>query len=145
MSSPIVPASQELDEILGIGHAIAPEEEIDKLASELISVRSQIEQLKLREQAIEDSIWTRTPDQPGEAVVDGKQLSFLVTRSEKWSWDSDKIATKIVTVPVPEHIKVKYSVDKKKYLALPAQDQHDLLDALERGPGKPSVKVFNKS
>lgn len=138
----------DLDTILGIGKSAqpqSPQEEIDQLAIRLIEVRERIAYYKAQEVAIEDMIWTRTPDDVGDAAVDGNQYSFIVSRTEQWKWDSEKIESKLPTVPVPPHVKVKYTVDKKKYLALSDTEQNDWLDALERKPSNPKVTVALKT
>lgn len=71
-----------LDEILGIGAGLTPEEKLDATAARLISVNEQILKLKAEKEALEDTIHVLTPDEAGEAVVEGKQYSFLVERSE---------------------------------------------------------------
>lgn len=138
----------DLDTILGIGvpqKPLTPQEEIDMLAIKLVDVRAQLEKLKAQEQAIEDAIWTRTPDDVGDASVDGDQFSFVVSRTEQWKWDSTKIESKLATVPLPHHVKAKYSIDKKKYLAMTDIEQQDWIDALERKPSSPKVTVVTKT
>lgn len=141
----------EINAILGITAPATnkpsktPAQEIDVLAEKLISVRAQIDELKSLETHIEDAIWARTPEEVGEVAVEGDQYTFTVTRSELWKWDSDKLEQKIPTLPVPDHINVKYSVDKKKFHLLAKPEQDDLLDALERKPGAPRVRAMKKS
>lgn len=62
----------------------------------------------------------------------------------RFTWDSEGIEKKIATVAVPDIVKVKYTLDKKKYLALPPAEQKDWFDVLERRPGSPRVKVSKK-
>ncbi len=135
----------DLDTLLGINTPVNPQEEVDQLAVALIHVRTQLEELKKKEQAIEDAIWVRTPDEVGEEIIDGNQYSFIVSRSEQWKWDSDKIESKLPTVPVPQHVKVKYSIDKKQFVAMSDTEQQDWIDALERKPGSPKVKAVPKA
>jgi len=137
----------DLDTILGIGtpqKPLTPEQEIDLLAVKLLDVRHQIEKLKLQETAIEDAIWTRTPDDVGDAIVAGQQYDFVVSRSEQWKWDSTKIESKIPSVPLPSYVKAKYTIDKRQYQALPDAEQQNWIDALERKPSSPKVKVAEK-
>ncbi len=138
----------DLDTLLGIGvpqKPLSPQEEVDMLAIKLIEIRAQLETLKAQEQAIEDAIWTRTPDDVGDAAVDGDQYSFVVSRSEQWKWDSQKIEAKLATVPLPHHVKAKYTIEKRKYLAMTDTEQKDWIDALERKPSNPKVSVVQKT
>lgn len=139
--------TQDLDTILGInasGQPRTPQDEVDLLAVKLLSVNEQIEALKAVKESIEDAIWTRTPDEVGDHAVDGTQYSFTVSRSEQWKWDSNKIESKISTVPLPPHVKAKYSIDKKMYKAMSAQDQQDWIDTLEVKPSRPKISVSKK-
>lgn len=138
----------DLATLLGIGvppTPLTPQEEIDQLAIRLLDVRAQLAALKAQETAIEDAIWTRTPDDVGEAAVDGNQYSFIVARTEQWKWDSEKIEAKLATTPLPTHVKAKYSIDKKKYMALTDTEQKDWIDTLERKPSNPKVSVVPKA
>lgn len=133
-----------LDEILGIGTGLTQEEMLDVTAARLLSVNEQIEKLKAEKEALEDRIHVLTPDEAGVAVVSGKQYEMMVTRSEIFTWDSEEIMKKIATVTLPDIVKVKYSLDKKKYLSLAPSEQKDWFDVLERKPGSPRIKVTKK-
>lgn len=147
----ILGTTDALDAMLGITPAqastLTPQQaqtEIDTLAESLIDARAKRDALDALIQKIEDAIWTRTPDEVGEVAIDGAQYTFTVSRGETWKWDSDKIGSKIVTSPLPECVKVKYSIDKKKYKNMSASEQSDWIDALEIKTASPKVSVVKK-
>lgn len=133
-----------IDEMLGIATSATKEEKLDAAGIRLLYVTEQIEKLKLEKEALEDTIHVLTPDEPGEFVVEGKQYSFAVIRSEIFSWDSEEIQKLVPTVTLPDIVKVKYTLDKKKYLSLPPSEQKEWYSTLERKPGSPRVKVSKK-
>ena len=136
----------EIDAILGIGVStqMSPQDEIDALAVRLIALRDQREQLDNQIQAIEDRIWSSTPEEVGDAVIEGTQYAFVVSRNEQWKWDSKIIEALVPTVPVPDHVKVKYTVDKRKFSAMDDTEKAPWLPALERKPGNPKIKTALK-
>lgn len=82
------------------------------------------------------------PEEAGEhtqVLADGTVVE--VKRSETWNWDSDALEAMFATTPLPDHVKRKFSVNKKDYLRLPEEDQKELRQALTRGLGSPRVTV----
>jgi hypothetical protein len=82
------------------------------------------------------------PEEPGEhsqVLADG--MVVQVKRSENWTWDSEKLLALFASVPLPVHVKVKYSVSKREFLRLTEAEQKELISALTRGLGSPRVTV----
>ncbi len=138
----------DLDDILGIGKPTTPptpSQQIDMIAKKLIELRAIKKDVSSQISMLEDTIASKVNAEPGEFIVAGEQLDFFVTRSEVWSSDSRAIEAKLPTVPVPDFIKVKYSIDKKKFKTLPLSDQQEYLHALTRKPGKAKIQVAEKA
>lgn len=141
----------DLDTLLGIGTPMSPARIYDEKAKRLLAVREQIKALKEEETAITDSIWTLTPDEPGEfSIDDGEQYSFSVSRTELWKWDSKKLEVLASKNPiVGGAVKSTFSLDKKEHPSLlSVLEPHyikELDAALTRKPGAPRVKVRRKS
>lgn len=139
----------DLDSIFGTSAPLTEEKKYDAAAERLLFVREQIKALKAEETALEDSIWTLTPDEPGEFDVAGEQYTFTVQRSELWKWNSAKlelIAAKNSNVAAV--VDSKFTLKQKDYLplvgALTSADVKELEGALTRKPGRPRVKVRRK-
>lgn len=125
------------------------EKKRDVTAARLLAVREQIKSLKEEETALEDSIWTLTPDEPGEVDVHGEQYAFTVQRTELWKWNSSKLELLAArNASVSAIVKSKFTLPSKEYLplmtALLPSEAKELEEALTRQPGKPRVKVRRK-
>ena len=136
-----------LDKLLGFGPSspLTPQQEIDSIASKLIVLRAQSEELSSQIKTLENAIIVRTPDEPGDYTLEGERQSVMVSRSELWNWDSEMVASKIPTVPVPDFINVKYGVNRKMFAAQTTATQSDFLPALTRKPGAPRIKISDKA
>jgi len=115
----------------------------------IMAVREQLKSLKEEERRIEDAIWTQTPDDVGDFAVDGEQLSFTVSRSELWKWNSDKLEAIGAKVAVIGNIvKTKSSISRSDYNTIAASlqpsERKELEDALTRKTSKPRIKITNK-
>lgn len=133
-----------LDTILCKPDASTEQAEIDELAKKLIDVKAEIERLKNIQQSIEDSIWTRTPEEPGEVQVEGQDYLFDVKRSEIWSWDSDVLESIHALPKLPDYLSATYKVKKAEFQQLSGAEQQSLLPALEKKPGSPRVSARRK-
>lgn len=144
-----VTETPDLETILGIGVAPTKEKEYDTKAARLLAVNEQLKALKEEKQQLEDAIWTLTPDEPGEFIIEGEQYAFQVSRSELWKWDSNKLEALAASNPhVSAVVESKFSLPKKEYAPLlsmlPAPEIKRLEETLTRKPGKPRVKVSRK-
>lgn len=139
----------DLETILGIGLPMTSEKKYDVTAARLIAVREQIKALKAEEVALEDSIWTLTPDESGEFDVQGEQYAFTIQRSELWKWNSAKLEVLAARNPnIGAVVSSKFNLKQNEYLplmgTLSAADAKELEEALTRKPGRPRVKVRRK-
>lgn len=140
----------DLDTLLGIGVPVTEEKKYDTTAARLLAVREQIKSLKEEETALADSIWTLTPDEPGEHEVHGEQYAFTVQRTELWKWNSSKLELLAArNASVSTMVKSKFTLPSKEYLPLMAtllpSEAKELEEALTRKPGAPRVKVRRKA
>ncbi len=136
---------EDIDAALGIGHKAPQEKEIDVIALQLFKINEQIEQLKVAQRALEDKIWTQTVEEEGEVVLSGDRFDAVVTRKKSEKWDSDVLESLLPTQPLPDYVKMKLSIDNKKYKALPQSEQLSLLPALTVGVTKPKVTIKPKN
>ena len=134
----------DIDQTFGIATTAKPEERYDAVAKRLLEVNEKLKELKSEKTKLEDEIWTLTPEEAGEEIVKGDQYSFLISRTELWKWDSKKIEATLALPSLPDHITVKFSVDKGEYNKLDAKSQRELSEALTVSAGKPRVKVITK-
>jgi hypothetical protein len=83
------------------------------------------------------------PEEEGELALstpDGFEV--VVRRSERWTWDKQKLEEIFSQGEVPEYVKRTLTVDKRKFQRLPASDQVMLKAALTRKLDSPKVKVI---
>lgn len=145
MSTPL-----SLDDIFGGSGGLTREDQLDATAMRLLYVKEQIKALKEEQQALEDKVWTLTPDEAGEATVESKQFSFVVSRSELWKWNSPDLEVLAASNPfVGAVVKSKFSLPKNEYQPLmdklPAPEAKKLQDTLTRTVGKPRIKIIKKA
>ena len=144
-----VTETPDLDTLLGIGIPMTDEKKRDVIAARLLAVRDQIKSLKEEETALEDSIWTLTPDEPGEVDVQGEQYAFTVQRTELWKWNSTKLELLAArNASVSAIVKSKFQLQSKQNTPLMnthlpnKAKQHEHTHNPQ--PGKPRVKVRRK-
>lgn len=145
-------SAEDLDRALGLSglpplQPVSLTDPIDVRAERLLQLRALRDRLDTEIEGIEDYIASMTPEEPDtEAFVHGKQYCMSVSRSETWSWDNKKVADKVGgTTEVNDFIKVKYTVDKKKFQHQDAATQSCFMDALTRKPGSPKVNVHKNA
>ncbi len=120
------------------------QKKIDNMAAQLIDLRSQVELAKAKIDELEDAIAYMTEDEPGEVLIEGAQYDMFVERSELWKWDADIVEAQLPTLALPDFVKAKYTIDKKKFQGLTVHDQAPFLPALTRKPGSPKIKIQPK-
>ncbi len=120
----------------------ATEKAVEATIRELIEVETKEDQLKQRKKELQGVIEGQFPEgEIGEWMrkFGGYQVTFK--RGEKLEWDTDALKALVDAGEVPDHIKLKLSVDKRKYDALPQPERDKLLPALTVKPGTTKIEV----
>lgn len=92
--------------------------------------------------AIARDIGALAPVEIGEWKIVSPTSEVFITRPEKWSWDKDKLASKFsVDADAPPCVKYEVNVNKKKFLAMPVEEQAPIREALTIRPGPPKLTV----
>ena len=92
-----------------------------------------------------DDILSHFPEEPGshDCLIDDN-LRIVVSIQERWSWDERKLQEIASDKDaMPDCVKEKLVVDKRKFQRLSEQEQDEYLDALTRKPGSATIKVFD--
>ena len=113
-----------------------------EMAVKLQELYRQQDELKRHIQATEDAILQDFTEDFGEQVRTYDAIEVRVTRAEKWSWDAAKLEAILPnTGALPPYVKKGLTVDKRKFLRAPAEEQALLKPALTRNIGTTSISV----
>lgn len=118
------------------------EKAIEATIRELIEVEAKEDQLKQRKKELQGVIECQFPEgEIGEWMRKFGAYQVTFKRGEKLEWDTDTLKELVEAGEVPDHIKLKLSVDKRKYDALPQNEKDKLLPALTIKPGTVKIEV----
>jgi hypothetical protein len=111
-------------------------------AEEHARLSEQLARITDRLDILSEQIASEFPDGPGDhaIVVEGKTV-ISCSRSEVWSWDQEYLEQLFAAGTAPEHVKVRYSVDKRRFEHLPDDEKKLLIPALTRKAGKARIAV----
>jgi hypothetical protein len=116
---------------------------LQPMASEYFYLLERYDEMGERVAKLESEMARLFPEEEGELALstpDGFEV--VVRRSERWTWDKQKLEEIFSQGDVPEYVKRTLTVDKRKFQRLPASDQVMLKAALTRKLDSPKVKVI---
>jgi hypothetical protein len=115
--------------------------EIDRLAEEMFEAQAALEQAKERVKRVNASIARFSPEVPGETILNGSRWRVSVKRGTRYEWDDDILHEIYGPEEMPDHVRVRLSVDKRVYDALPLEDRAILAPALTVKLTSPAIEV----
>jgi hypothetical protein len=123
--------------------ALEPPKADSTLAMRIIAAKAALDAADAAYATLCDEAVALISDDFGEHIIDCGQHSIVLTRSERYEWDTDALKTILGGKELP-FVKQKLSVDKRRFDALPEDEKKQLLPALTRKPGSVSIKVTSK-
>ena len=119
------------------------DERVEKLALEYADLSIQKQEITERMQQLSQEIAHYAPESAEEHTFKTNRCEVSVTRSERWSWDQEKLVEILGDDQThwPDHVKRTISVDKRKFQKLPPQEREALKPALTRKLDAAKVKV----
>lgn len=118
--------------------------DLDKVADRLLYLREIKEKISNEMKKLEDEIVSQVPIDIGDFFVSGANSDFTVSRNELFSWDDEVFSALVPTLPLPDYIKVSYSIPKKDYKGLDETTRKSFEPALTRKPGAAKIKIAKK-
>lgn len=112
------------------------------LAQTYSDLREQQEALSEELGRLEREIAHYFPEEAGEIAKTAGSYEIIVSRAERWSWDKDALESVFSQGEVPDYVKRSLSIDKRKFLRLPINEQDAVKHALTRKLDAPKVKVI---
>lgn len=111
------------------------------IAEQYMLLLEQVEGLLEQKEALEDEIshWFSETEGVQEKHFDNYTIECV--RTSRWNWDKDILAEMFADRTMPDHVTQRLSVDKRKFLNLPASEQVELLPALTKTLAKAKLKV----
>ena len=120
-------------------------EVVDRTAPALLQAWAELEEAKKKVKHLTEDVVRFAPEVPGEVVINGNLYAIQIKRAERLEWDSEVLAAIYAgRDDLPEHIKMKLSVDKKRYDRMSELDREDLRSALTIKLSAPTVEVVNR-
>lgn len=113
---------------------------LNTLALEHEKLQENLTEITDRLAWIESEIVHLFPEQEGELSQSVSNHNVIVSRTEKWTWDKAMLE-KFFSHCFPDYIRRTLSVDKRKFLQLPTEEQDKLRPCLTRSLNKAKVKV----
>lgn len=124
------------------GEATMFEEAVDLIAPQLLQAMAELEIAKAKAKHLTEDLARFAPELAGEVIVQGKDWTVTVKRTERMEWDSDVLAALYSgKEDLPSHIKMKLSVDKRRYERMQPDDRDALRSALTLKLSAPAVEV----
>lgn len=115
---------------------------VDAVAPELLSAIAEAEAAKAKVKRLTEDLARFAPELAGEVTIYGNEYTATVKRSERFEWDSDVLAALYADKEdLPAHIKMKLSVDKKRYDRMSDDDKAALASALTIKLSAPTIEV----
>lgn len=124
----------------------AEEMALIKTIQELVETEAKEDVLKQRKKELLAIVEAQFPQgEIGEWMRKFGNYQVSFRRGEKLEWDTDILKSLVDAGEVPDHIKLKLSVDKRKFDALPQHEKNTLLPALTIKPGTVKIEVESAS
>ncbi len=117
-------------------------ERLRPLAEELHKLVLEREEADQRIGQLENEISRLFPEEAGQHAHGAGAFEVVVSRSERWSWDKTMLAKHFGEGDLPDFVNRSLTVDKRKFLKLPIEEQNALKYALTRKLDNPKVKVI---
>ncbi|NDD53856.1 hypothetical protein EBZ39_08245 [bacterium] len=115
---------------------------VDVIAPQLLDALAELEAVKVRVKKLTEDVSRFAPEVAGEVSLMGKNFMVTVKRSERYEWDSEVLAALYGSADeLPDYIKQKLTVDKKRFDRMSAEDREALRSALTIKLSTPSVEV----
>lgn len=115
---------------------------IDAIAPRLVEAVAQAKAAQAEVKKLTEDLARFTPEAAGEITISGNHFVVSVKRTERFEWDSEILAALYADKEdLPAHIKMKLSVDKKRYDRMSEDDKEALASALTIKLSAPTVEV----
>jgi hypothetical protein len=111
------------------------------IAEQYVLLLDQVEALLEKREALEDEISRWFAETEGVQEKHFDNYTVECSRTARWNWDRDILADMFADKDMPDFVTQRLSVDKRKFLNLPASEQVDLLPALTKTLAKAKLKV----
>lgn len=112
---------------------------------ELRDVQEKYNVFKDKLDRIATKVCSHIPEEIGEQIKEVGDVRVIVTRGERFDWDQDLMAQLLNDMDaLPDHVKKRYTVEKRRYEKLPPEDQQLLMPALTRKAGPAKIVVEDK-
>lgn len=120
-------------------------EVVDRTAPALLEAWAALEEAKTKVKHLIEDVVRFAPEVPGEVIINGNLYAIQIKRGERFEWDSEVLSALYGDKEaLPDHIKMKLTVDKKRYDRMSEEDREALKSALTIKLSAPSVEVVNR-
>lgn len=116
-------------------------EELAKAIDTYIQTEAKIELLKHTLDDLKAQILAEFDEAAEEQHLKFGKYQVTVTRSERWTWDSDAVEAMVADGTLPEFVKKTFTVDKRKFVKQDSVVRDAYLHALTRKPGPANINV----
>lgn len=136
------PPSAEVTLVESGGETTTLDTLIDAVAPQLLDAVQAAKEAQARVKQLTEDLARFAPEVAGEVTIRGNAYVVTVKRAERFEWDSDVLAALYADKEdLPAHIKMKLSVDKKRYDRMSEEDRDALKSALTIKLSAPSIEV----
>lgn len=115
---------------------------LEPLATEYHDLSKEYERISERMGQLEGEMSHLFPEESGELAISTPSYDVIIRRSERWTWDKKMLEVIFAQGEIPSHVTRTLTVDKRKFLKIPAVEQDKLKPALTRKLDSPKIKVI---